>query len=154
MYVITAPRVYVQQGLPPVLVEPVYPGAGAESQSYRCVEIPDACTMYSRPQLVWLQTTTDRIQGYEEVPPMTHDGPFWQILVDTKAFHGGEHEGEPPIILRQVEDGPDGYVRTRLPKQFVRRVEIHGPSAVVSNPDLSAPSPHVWVETKGPITVS
>lgn len=68
---------------------------------------------------------------------------LYQIYVDTQAFAGGQNEGEPPIIVRPVEQTAEGLVvvghRTRH-----WRVDLPGPSAVVCN--LGGEHPQVWVQ--------
>jgi len=70
---------------------------------------------------------------------------FFEIFVDKDALPGGANEGEPPIIVREVEVTADG--RKSLGRKKYWRVRLRGPSTVVS--DLDGPAPHVWIEAAG-----
>ena len=68
---------------------------------------------------------------------------FYQIYVDTEALPGRSRAGDPPIIVRVVDETADGQ-RISRGRTMHRRVDISGPSAVVSRHD--GESPHVWIE--------
>jgi hypothetical protein len=68
---------------------------------------------------------------------------LYEIYVDTEALPGRSRAGDPPIIVRLVEEAADGS-RVAVRRTMHRRVDISGPSAVVSR--LDGESPHVWIE--------